>query len=106
MNVIYTGHGTTATDPLKELTEKKLKKLTRHSNHISSIHITFEIQHHDQIAKALLTIDGHEINAKANSNNMYHTVDLLVDILDRQLIKHKEKLTNHRDQKPDSESIN
>ena len=38
-----------------------------------------------------------EVHASAEAENMYTAVDLLVDKLDKQLVKHKEKIQDHRD---------
>jgi putative sigma-54 modulation protein len=51
----------------------------------------------DHIAEATLLIVKGEIHASATSNDMYAAIDELVDKLDRQLIKHKEKINDHRE---------
>ena len=59
--------------------------------------VIFEVAKLRQIAEATIHIPGTELHAKAESEDMYAAVDGLVDKLDRQLIKHKEKLQERRD---------
>ena len=97
MNITYTGHGVSVTPALKEFATQKLDKLHRHSEKISNIHVTFDVQHIDQIAEASIIVKGSELHAKASSEDMYSAIDSLIGKLDKQLIKYKEKHTAHRD---------
>jgi len=59
------------------------------------IHVTFDVQKVRQIAKASVLLSGTELFASAESEDMYSSIDFLVDKLDRQIIKHKEKHQDH-----------
>ena len=96
MQIQITGHNIEVTPALRELTEKKLKRLKSHVETITNIHITFNIDKINQVAEGQITLPGSVIHAKAKSDNMYHTIDTLIDKLMRQLDKYKEKLTGHR----------
>lgn len=95
MQINFTGHHLEITPALKTFTEEKLDKLSRHFDRITSIHVTFDVQKLRQIAEATILISKDTIHASAESDDMYATIDLLIDKLDRQIIKHKEKITNH-----------
>jgi putative sigma-54 modulation protein len=97
MQIHFTGHQIEVTQALKQFTEEKLNKLERHFDKITSIHIVFDVQKLRQIAEATVFISKGEVHAHAESEDMYTAIDLLVDKLDRQLIKHKEKIQDHRD---------
>ena len=96
MPLNITGHNIELTPALREFTEKKFKRLKAHQDTITSTHITFNINKLNQIAEAQIHVPGHTIVAKAESDNMYTSIDLLIDKLLRQLTKYKEKQTDHR----------
>lgn len=96
MQIQFTGHNVEITPALHEFTEQKFKRLFRHADKITSIHVTFDIDKIRQIAEATLFMPGTQIHARSESDDMYKTIDDLIDKLVKQLTKHKEKLTNHR----------
>ena len=96
MQINFTGLGFEVTPALKELTEKKLSRLMRHFDKIDNVNITFSVEKLNQIAEGSLQIKGAQIHAKSESEDMYKAVDNLMDKLDRQVLKHKEKIETHR----------
>lgn len=96
MNIQITGHNIDVTPALREFAEKKLKRLKKHMNNITNIHVTFNIDKLSQIVEAQVMLPGNKIHAKAKSNDMYHAVDELIHKLIRQLDKYRDKLTGHR----------
>ncbi len=97
MQISFTGHNVEVTSALREFTEEKFNKLERHFDKITSIHVVFDIEKLTQIAEASVQIARAELHARAESEDMYSAIDALIDKLDRQLIKHKEKMRAHRD---------
>ncbi len=97
MQINFTGHGIDITPALKTFTEEKFKKLERHYDRILSIQVVFHVEKLNQIAEATVHVTKDEIHAHASAENMYTSIDDLINKLDRQLIKHKEKLDNHRE---------
>lgn len=95
MQVILDGQGLEVTDGLRTLTEKKLERIEKHVPSIQKIHIAFKVSKNRQIADATVTVPNSLINAEAESEDMYKTVDLLIEKLLAQLTKYKEKRTNH-----------
>lgn len=93
----FTGHQIEITPALREFTEKKLTRLKPHQDDITSIHIIFHVDKLDQIAEAQVNVPGQTIHAKAQDENMYNAIDTMVQKLSRQLVKYKEKHTNHRE---------
>jgi len=94
-NIQFTGNKMQITSALQEYATDKLQRLSRHAENITSLHVTFEVDKLRQIAEANLHIPGAEINAKAESEDMYNAVITLVEKLIRQIDKHREKLTDH-----------
>lgn len=91
MQLNITGHHVELTEALKDYTSSKLQKLERHFDHISNVQVTLAVEKQRQVAEAILHIAGGEVHAKAEHEDMYASIDLLVDKLDRQILKHKEK---------------
>ena len=77
------------------LSEGNREKLERHFDHINNVHVILNVQKLQQIAEAKLNVNGGEVFATHEHENMYAAIDGLIDKLDRQVIKHKEKLTRH-----------
>lgn len=97
MQIQFTGHNLEITPALKSFTVEKFNKLERHFDNINSIHVVFDIQKLSQIAEATIHINKGEVHAKAESDDLYAAIDVLIDKLNRQLLKHKEKIQEHRD---------
>lgn len=91
MQITITGHQLEVTEALREYINNKFVKLERHFDKITSIRVTLSVEKVMQKIDATLLIAGGEIIANAEHDDMYAAIDLLVDKLDRQLIKHKEK---------------
>lgn len=83
------------TDSLKEYVDTKFAKLERHFDHINNVHVILDVEKTAQKAEATLHVNGGELFATSEHNDMYAAIDSLIDKLDRQVIKHKEKLTKH-----------
>ncbi|MFC3908760.1 ribosome hibernation-promoting factor, HPF/YfiA family [Legionella dresdenensis] len=97
MHINFTGHNIDVTTALKNFTQEKFEKLERHFDQISTIKVVFDVEKLTQIAEASVLVAKNEIHARAESDDMYTAIDELVGKLDRQLIKHKEKIQDHRD---------
>lgn len=97
MQINFTGHQIEITPSLKTFAEEKFNKLEHHFDRITSIHVVFGVEKLRHIAEATILGNKTEIHATAESENMYAAIDLLIDKLDKQLIKHKQKLEDHRE---------
>lgn len=95
MNINYTGHHVEVSEALKTITDEKFKRLERHFANITAANIIFNIENKTQIVEATLFVSKGELHARAESDDMYTAIDDLMDKLDRQLIKHKEKRRHH-----------
>jgi putative sigma-54 modulation protein len=91
MQLSITGHQVDLTDSLKEYVSSKFNKLERHFDQISKAQVTLSIQKQVQRADASLHVTGGELHANAEHEDMYAAIDALIDKLDRQVLKQKEK---------------
>jgi putative sigma-54 modulation protein len=96
MQINLTGHHMPITPALREFTNGKFDRLQRYSDRITSIHVIFGVEKLLQIAEANVHVSGGEIYARSESEDMYSAIDALIDKLDRQLKKRKEKNKSHR----------
>ena len=91
MQLNISGHHVELTEALKDYVNEKFQRLERHFDQISNTNVTLQVEKLRQIAEATVNISGGELHAKAESEDMYAAIDALVDKLDRQILKHKEK---------------
>ena len=96
MQVNLTGRHVDITDSLRDYVNSKMERIERHFDHVTNIHVVLDIEKTRQKAEATFHISGHDIFAEDVQEDMYAAIDGLVDKLDRQLLKHKEKMKNHR----------
>jgi len=75
------------TDTLKDFADNKFQRLKHHAKKIISIHLTLKVNKLRQTAKASLHLPGKEIYASIVSEDLYKSIDLLVDNLVDQLTK-------------------
>ena len=92
MQLSISGRHLDVTDALKEHVASKLTKLERHYDHITNVHVVLSVDKLDQRAEATAHASGAELFADAVAEDLYAAIDMLADKLDRQVIKHKEKL--------------
>jgi ribosome hibernation promoting factor len=95
MQLTITGHHIDVTPALKKKVKSKLSKLERHFDHLTDIHCILTVEKLRHKAEATVHLSGGTIHADAIEEDMYAAVDALVDKLSRQVIKYKEKLTDH-----------
>lgn len=97
MQLHFIGRHIEVTDALKTHTAEKFKPLEKRFSHITQVNIVLHVEHAMQIAEATLHVNGVEIHASAEDQDMYKAIDILADKLISQLTKYKEKLIkSHR----------
>ena len=95
MQVSVTGHQIDVTPSLRDYVNSKVEKLERHFDLVSDIHCILKVEKLQHKAEATVSVNGGKIYADAIEEDMYAAIDGLVDKLDRQVIKYKEKLVDH-----------
>ncbi|KFZ38859.1 ribosome hibernation promoting factor HPF [Shewanella mangrovi] len=95
MQINLAGKHLEITDSLRHYVDSKFAKLERHFEQINNVHIVLTVEKALQIAEAKLNLSGGEVFATSQHDDMYAAIDILIDKLDRQVIKHKEKLTKY-----------
>ena len=95
MQLNITGHHVDVTDSLKSYVDTKIKRLERHFDHMTNVHVILSVEKERHKAEATVHVNGANLFAESEEENMYAAIDSLTDKLDRQVKKHKEKLTDH-----------
>ncbi len=96
MQINITGHHVELTDALNEYVRTKFDRLERHFDNITNAQVTLSVEKLRQKAEADIHLAGGEVFAANEHDDMYAAIDGMVDKLDRQIIKHKEKMKSHK----------
>ena len=96
MQINLTGHHVESTDALRQYVTNKIERLERHFDYVTNVHVVLSVEKLQQKAEATMHMSGADVFADSVHEDMYAAIDGLVDKLDRQVKKHKEKLKDHR----------
>jgi len=96
MQLTISGHQIDLTDSLKNYISEKMQRVERHFDHLNSIDVVLHVEKIRHEAEATVNAKGITLHAKSDAENMYASIDSLVDKLDSQVLKHKDKITNHK----------
>ena len=99
MKINIIGHHLDITDALKDHISKKVKKLEGHSQDILEFKIILSVENITHNAEGNIYLHKTDFHAKCSSSDMYQSIDLLVSKLDKQIIKHKDKIKCHQSNK-------
>ena len=91
MNLNLTGHHLDITPALRDYVVAKLDRVTRHFDHVIDVNVIMTVEKLDQKIEANVHLSGKDIHVRCNDGDMYAAIDQLIDKLDRQVIRHKER---------------
>lgn len=106
MNLNLTGHHLDITPAIREHVLNKLDKVKRHFDNVIDVNVILSVDKLVQKAEANVHVSGKNIFAEASDSNLYVAIDTLVDTLDRQVLKHKEKFEARRHDQSGKQSAN
>lgn len=92
MNFIISGKNIDVTSGLKSCIEQKLGKLERYFTPETEIIVTLSVEKERQKIEVTIPVKGHIIRSEQSSNDMYVSIDLVEEVIERQLRKYKNKL--------------
>ena len=99
MQINITGHHVDVTPALRAYVTEKMQKLSRHFDQVNSIHVILNVEKLNQQAEATVNAGGRTIFATETAMDMYASIDGLVDKLDRQVRRYKDRITDHHHEK-------
>lgn len=92
MNFIISGKNIDVTPGLKETIEQKLGKLERYFTPDTEIIVTLSVEKNRQKIEVTIPVKGQVIRSEQVSDDMYVSIDLVEEVIERQLRKYKNKL--------------
>ena len=99
MQINIQGHQVDVTPALRDYATSKFERVTRHFDHLHELSIVLGVEKVLHKAEATIKFSGKKtarmLHANATAADMYAAIDALVDKIDKQVKKHKEKLTDH-----------
>ena len=96
MNLNLTGVHLDITPAIRAYVVAKLDRVNRHFDHVIDVNVVLSVDKLRQKVEANVHVRGKELHAEAVDADMYAAIDALADKLNRQVLKHKEKLSAHR----------
>ncbi len=95
MQLNLTGQNIEITEPLRKFITHKFAKLEHYFHRINQVYIVLKVERVTQVAEATLHVNGGELHATSEAEDMYAALDGLVDKLVRQLNRYKNKLNKN-----------
>ncbi|QNA87671.1 ribosome-associated translation inhibitor RaiA [Massilia sp. Dwa41.01b] len=111
MNLTISGHHLEVTPAIREYVQNKLERITRHFDQVIDSHVILAIDNltekeKRQKAEINLHMSGKMVHVESVAHDLYAAIDLLMDRVDRQVVKYKSMLQNHNHEslkrRPDS----
>lgn len=96
MQINITGHHVEVTPALRAYVTEKLQRIARHFDQVTSINVILNVEKLQQQAEATVNAAGRTIFAAESAMDMYASIDKLVDKLDRQVRRYKDRITDHQ----------
>ncbi|WPB57210.1 ribosome hibernation-promoting factor, HPF/YfiA family [Xylophilus sp. GOD-11R] len=105
MNLTISGHHLDVTPALRGYVTSKLERVTRHYDDMVDIKVILSVEKQKekqlrQRAECSILVKGSEMFAESAHADLYAAVDELMDKLDRQVVRHKDRVQNHHHEAP------
>jgi putative sigma-54 modulation protein len=105
MNLTISGHHLDVTPALRDYVTSKLDRITRHYDKVVDVKVILTVEKQKekerrQRAECNIHVKGNDMYAESSHSDLYAAVDELVDKLDRQVVRHKDKLQSHQHAAP------
>ena len=92
MNLSVSGHQLEVTPAIRGYVSDKIERIRRHFDHVVDAHVIISSTRVGQKAEVTLHVRGKDFFCESEERDLYAAIDLLIDKLDRQVLRHKEKL--------------
>ncbi len=96
MNLTVTGHHVEITPSIRDYVTQKLGRINRHFDELIDVSVTLSVEKLRHKAEASVHLRGKDIFVESQDADMYAAIDSLMDKLDRQILRHKEKHSDGR----------
>ena len=101
MNLTISGHHLELTPAIRQYVETKLERIRRHFDHVIDVAVILAVEklpekEKRQKAEINLRLRGKDIHVESIAEDLYAAIDMLIDKLDRQVLKYKTKVQDHQ----------
>lgn len=105
MNLTISGHHLEVTPALRTYVTTKLDRIARHFDQVVDVKVLLTVEKQKekdrrQRAECTIHVKGNDMFAESAHEDLYAAVDELVDKLDRQVVRHKDRLQDHHHEAP------
>ncbi|MBE9610534.1 ribosome hibernation-promoting factor, HPF/YfiA family [Chitinilyticum piscinae] len=98
MNLNISGHHLEVTPAIRDYVTSKMERITRHFDNVIDVSVILSVDKLQHKVEATVHVRGKDIHVESIEADMYAAIDALADKLDRQVVKHKEKISDHRNE--------
>lgn len=95
MNLVIHGNHVAVTPALRDYVEGKLNRVERHFDQVIDANVQLTVEKLHQRAEITLHMRGNNIHVESVDDDMYAAIDMMIDKLDRQVLRHKDRIKNH-----------
>ncbi|MGB4468820.1 MAG: ribosome-associated translation inhibitor RaiA [Azovibrio sp.] len=95
MNLQISGHHIEVTPALREYVEAKLEPVINHFDRVTGVNVILSVEKLKQKAEVTVHVPGKDIFVESSEDDLYAAIDSMFDKLDRQVLRHKQKLQDH-----------
>ncbi len=106
MTLQISGHHLEITPAIHDYVTGKLERVTRHFDNVIDVNVILSVDKLKQKAEVTVHLSGKDVFVEAVDEDLYAAIDCLVDKLDRQVQKHKQKVQDHHRGQKLSQSVN
>jgi len=96
MNISITGRHMDVSDSIKEYATKKIQKLEKYFHQLIDANLIMFIIKQDHFVELLVNGDGVQFFASEKAGDMYSSIDLMMDKMENQIVRYKEKHSGHK----------
>lgn len=96
MNIIVNGRHLEITPALKSYAEEKIGRFDKYVSNITEAVVTLSVEKYRHKAEVLLKVNGSKIQAEGKTDEVYSAIDQVVEKLEKQIVKYKEKMHDYR----------
>jgi putative sigma-54 modulation protein len=96
MALMITGRHMEITPALRRYVETRFKRLDRYGTRFGDAQVILSVEKYRHVAEVVLPVNGAVVQGKSSTTEMYASIDELFDKISRQILKRKEKLTDHK----------
>lgn len=96
MNITITGRHINISDSLKAYAEKKIDRLVKYFTQLIDAHVILFVEKQNHVAEVIINGDGVQFHGREQAADLYSSIDLLFEKMERQIVRYKERHQAHK----------